>query len=142
MPPVKEQLVEDIKNCHGASLNEHEIARKMFILDPAFVFKDNKILGFRILNSVAEKFRVPLACVKIAGSAQIGFSSTKNRDFILGVRHGHGVNVAVRALAVIGFVGDPGLLVPIRGEDALAARALEGEPEAANAAEQIYKSGW
>jgi hypothetical protein len=52
------------------------------------------------------------------------------------------MNVAVRSLAVIGFVGDLGLLVPIRGEDALAARALEGEPETANTAEQIYKSGW
>jgi hypothetical protein len=84
MPTVKEQLVDDIGSCHGAFLNEREITRKMFILDPAFIFKENRILGFRILNSIAEKFRVPLACVKIAGSAQLGFSSIKNRDFVLG----------------------------------------------------------
>ena len=56
------------------------------------------------------------------------------------VRHGHGVNVAVRALAVIGGVGGLGRLVPVRGEDALAARALEGEPEAADAAEEVYET--
>jgi hypothetical protein len=84
MPTIKEQLVDDIGQCRSATLNEREIARRMFILDPAFVFKDDKILGFKILNSIAERFRVPIGCVKIAGSSQIGFSSVKNRDFTLG----------------------------------------------------------
>jgi hypothetical protein len=84
MPTVKEQIVEDINNCAKADLNEREITRKMFLLDPAFVFKENKILGFRILNSIAEKFRIPLSCVKIAGSSQTGFSSIKNREFVFG----------------------------------------------------------
>ena len=56
------------------------------------------------------------------------------------VRHGHGMDVAVRTFAVIGFVGDLGRLVPVGGEDALAARALEREPEAANAAEEVYEA--
>jgi hypothetical protein len=43
----------------------------------------------------------------------------------------------LRALAEVGFVGDLGLLVPVGGEDALAARALEAEPEAANATEEV-----
>ena len=51
------------------------------------------------------------------------------------VRHGHGMNVAVWALAVIGFVGDLSHLVPVGGKDALAARALESVSESANAAE-------
>lgn len=60
------------------------------------------------------------------------------QDVVRGnVRHGHGMDVAVRTLAMIGFVGDPGRLVPVGGENALAARALEGEPEAANAAEEV-----
>jgi len=64
------------------------------------------------------------------------------QDVVRGnVRHGHGMNVAVRALAVIGGVGDLGLLVPVGGEDALAARALEGEPEAADAAEEVNEQG-
>ena len=62
------------------------------------------------------------------------------QDVVRGnVRHGHGMNVTVRSLAVIGLVGDLGHLVPVGGENALPARALEGEPEAANAAEQIYE---
>jgi len=57
------------------------------------------------------------------------------------VRYGHGMNVAVRALAVIGFIRYLRRFVPIGGENALAARALEGEPEAANAAEEVYEAG-
>ena len=33
-------------------------------------------------------------------------------------------------------------LVPVGGEDALAARALEGEAEAANAAEEVNEAEW
>ena len=51
------------------------------------------------------------------------------------VRHGHGMDVAVRSLAVIGGVGNPGWFVPVGGEDALAARPLKGVTEAADAAE-------
>jgi hypothetical protein len=84
MSTVKEQIVEVISKCRSAALSEREIARKMFLLDPAFVFADDRILGFRILNGIAEKFRISLGCVKISGSSQIGFSAIKNRDFILG----------------------------------------------------------
>ena len=60
------------------------------------------------------------------------------QDVVRGnVRHGHGMNVAVRPLAVIGLVGDPGRLVSVRGEDALTARPLESVTEAANAAEEV-----
>jgi hypothetical protein len=68
------------------------------------------------------------------------------QDVVRGnVRHGHGVDVPVRALAVIRFIGDSGRLVPVGGEDTLAARALEGEPETADAAEQgasQFLAGW
>lgn len=84
MPTVREQLVADILKCRSADLDPREIARKMFVLDPAFVFKEDRILGFKILNSIAERFRVPLGCVKIAGSSQTGFSSFKDRDFKFG----------------------------------------------------------
>ena len=50
------------------------------------------------------------------------------------------VNVSVRFLAVIGFVGDLRLLVPVRGKDALATGALEGVAEAANAAEEVNET--
>jgi hypothetical protein len=84
MSAAKEQLVKHINNCRGAALDERAIARKMFLLDPTFIFRDDSITGFKILNSVSERFRVPLGCVKIAGSSQTGFSSFQNRDFIAG----------------------------------------------------------
>ena len=84
MPTVREQLVTDINNCRGATLALREVSRKIFVLDPTYAFKDDRILGFKILNSIAERFRVPLGCVKIAGSAQTGFSSFKDRDFVFG----------------------------------------------------------
>jgi hypothetical protein len=80
----KEQIVEDIRNCRTASLAERAIVRKLFLLDPAYIFKNDRIIGFKILNSIAEKYRIPLGCVKIAGSSQTGFSSIKDRDFIFG----------------------------------------------------------
>jgi hypothetical protein len=84
MSAVKEQLVAHINNCRGAALDERAIARKMFLLDPTFAFRADSITGFKILNSISEKFRVPLSCVKIAGSSQTGFSAFQNRDFIAG----------------------------------------------------------
>ena len=53
------------------------------------------------------------------------------------VGHGHGMDVAVRGFAEVGRVGLPAELVPVAGEDALASGALEGEPEPADAAEEI-----
>lgn len=81
MPTTKQQFTEEIDKCRFASLTENEVARKMFILDPTFEFKDDSIRGFRILNKISEKFRIPLSCIKIAGSAQTGFSPVKDRGF-------------------------------------------------------------
>jgi hypothetical protein len=84
MPTVKEQLLADINIYRSALFTNRNIAAKMFLLDPAFVFKEYKAVGFQILNSIAQKFRVPLGCVKIAGSSQTGFSPFKNREFLFG----------------------------------------------------------
>jgi len=56
------------------------------------------------------------------------------------VGHGHGMDVAVRGLAEVGGVGLPRILVPVAGEDAPCARALEGEPKAADAAEEVNEA--
>lgn len=52
----------------------------------------------------------------------------------------HGVDVAVRALVKVGRVGDLRLLIPIARPDALAPRALEGDAEAADAAEKVNEA--
>lgn len=76
--------------------------------------------------------------LKAGLAGKVGAQNVVRRN----VRHGHGMNVAMRTLAVIGFVGDARLLVPVGGEDALPARALESVTETADAAEQIYELQW
>ncbi len=53
------------------------------------------------------------------------------------VGHGHGMDVAVRGLTKIGGVGLAAELVSVAGKDASRARAPEGNPELADAAEEI-----
>lgn len=80
----KAPILEEISRCRTANLGPQEIVRKMFLLDGAFVFKDNTVLGFQILNSIAQKFRVSLTSVKIVGSSQTGYSPFKGSDFVVG----------------------------------------------------------
>jgi hypothetical protein len=49
------------------------------------------------------------------------------------------MNVAVRSFAKISLVGFLRFLVPIGRKNALASRTFKGQPESANAAEQIYE---
>ena len=58
------------------------------------------------------------------------------------VRHGHGMDVAVRRIAEIGGVGLPAELVPVAGEHAPRPRPLEREPEPADAAEEFNELQW
>ncbi len=56
------------------------------------------------------------------------------------VGDGDGVNVAVRSLAEIGLVGLLAKFVVVGREDALAARPLEGDAEAADAAKEVNEA--
>lgn len=84
MSANKEPLLAAVSRCRDAPLADRDIVRKMFLLDPAFIFKDNTIVGYQILNSIAQKFHIPLTSIKIAGSSQTGFSPFKDRDFLFG----------------------------------------------------------
>jgi hypothetical protein len=52
----------------------------------------------------------------------------------------HRIDVAVWWFVEVGFVSDLGVLVPVGGENAFAARALERDAESANAAEEVYEA--
>lgn len=63
------------------------------------------------------------------------------QDVVRGnIRHRHGMNIAVRRLAEVGGIGLLRVFVPILGENAAPARALEGEPKSANAAEEVNET--
>lgn len=57
---------------------------RVFCFDECFVFKENRDQGFEILQSIAEHFKVPLRSVHVVGSAQLGYSFMKDRDFVAG----------------------------------------------------------
>ena len=84
MPTVKENLAADIVSCREAALRDKSIARKLFLCDSPYAFLNDRIKGFKILDAIALKFSVPISAVKIAGSAQLGFSFVKNREFVPG----------------------------------------------------------
>lgn len=71
---------------------------------------------------------------RLAGKA--GAKDVVRRDGVVG----NGVNVAVRLFPKIRLVGDLRLFVPVGGEDTFATRALEGDAEAANAAEEVNEA--
>jgi hypothetical protein len=48
-------------------------------------------------------------------------------------------DIALRCFSEVGGVGLLGVLVPVRGKEALAARLLEAESHASDSAEQIDK---
>ncbi len=115
--------------------------RQIFLTAAGFLQSTNRpqvqkeVALFHVLEAVLAAEAVLLGDAReaegLAGKAAA--EDVKLRD----VRHGHGMDVAVRGLAEVGCVGLPAELVPVAGEDAPRARPLEGEAEPADAAEEI-----
>src|ERR1051325_1165411 len=112
---------------------QHERGRLVMVQDGGDVEEEVALLLVleAVLAAEAEFLRDARDAEGLAGKS--GAENVERRN----VGDGHGVNVAMRFLAEVGFVGDLRVLVPIAGENALAARALERDAEPANAAEEI-----
>ena len=54
-----------------------------FTISVAYL-QTNRIRGFRILNEICERFKLPFSSVKVVGSAHTGYSYFKERDFVPG----------------------------------------------------------
>jgi hypothetical protein len=59
----------------------NEIARKIFLSYPTYVFIGNEELQFEILDDVATFFGIPITAVQVVGSAKIGLSLHKGTEF-------------------------------------------------------------
>jgi hypothetical protein len=59
----------------------HEIARKVFLTYPTKIFVGDEERQYRILNEIAAQFDVPIHNIHACGSAKIGRSFHKHRDF-------------------------------------------------------------
>jgi hypothetical protein len=84
MTEAKQKLDAKIDAMVAASSPQRFIARRLFLYDFGCVFADNQDRGFRILNEICEKFRLPFSAVKVVGSAHTGYSYLKERDFAPG----------------------------------------------------------
>ena len=96
---------------------------------------ERSVALFHVLKAVLAAEAVLLGDAREA-EGLAGKAAAKNVK-LRNVRHGHGMDVAVRGLAEVGGVGLPAELVPVAGEDAPRARPLECDPEPADAAEEV-----
>lgn len=87
-PPSTQQslkkLQAEIHQCDNSRLQDEEIVKKIFLLDSTYMFEQYPIEGYRILNSIAQKYRIPFSCIKVVGSAHTGYSPINKRGFLFG----------------------------------------------------------
>ncbi|MBR8609464.1 hypothetical protein QDR68_16075 [Acinetobacter baumannii] len=73
---LKEQVTQGRKR--------HEIIRNFYILRPSCTFTHKYDYAEKIMEEVAAYFSIPLNCILVCGSAQLGFSLAKNTIFLPG----------------------------------------------------------
>jgi hypothetical protein len=62
--------------------SDRALARRLFLYDFSYAFSGDEDRGFSILNEIQGHFKVPFSAIRIAGSAQLGFSYFKQHDFL------------------------------------------------------------
>jgi hypothetical protein len=79
---LKLQLDTTIKSMLDEKVSSRFIARRLFLYDLSWVFSKDPNRGFAVQNEISEKYAVPFSAVKIVGSAHLGYSYYKKREFI------------------------------------------------------------
>ncbi|PKA71919.1 hypothetical protein ATI02_4932 [Pseudomonas baetica] len=74
-----------IKIGKDANTPYNEIARKIFLTFPTHAFIGNEEHQYSVYNEISKFFDVPISSVHVAGSAKIGKSIHKGRDFEPGI---------------------------------------------------------
>lgn len=76
--------MEAIRAGGVAKTSYTEIARKIFLTYPTHAFVGEEERQYKIYNEIANFFEISISSVHVVGSAKIGKSLHKGRDFILG----------------------------------------------------------
>jgi hypothetical protein len=76
--------VKAIKDSARQGMSASEIARKIYLTYPTSAFVGQEEVQYEILNAVAIQFSVPIAAVQVAGSAKVGRSFHKDKEFVHG----------------------------------------------------------
>jgi len=61
-------------------VDRSEIARKIYLTFPTHAFENDEETQFKLLNEIADFWRIPIYCIHAAGSAKIGFSPHKKQN--------------------------------------------------------------
>ena len=72
---------EGIEKGFKEGQKEEEIARKIFLSYPTFVFRHDKEEEYKIKNEISKFFNIPFRNVQVVGSAKTGESYIKNTFF-------------------------------------------------------------
>lgn len=67
----------DVRN----SVPREDIARKIYLTYPTFAFSEKEDVQFLILNAISKKLEIPISSIHVAGSAKVGRSYHKNKEF-------------------------------------------------------------
>lgn len=73
--------IEAIENGIKDKVAYNEIVRKVYLSYPSLILSEEKERGFMICDAISRHFDIPIMAIKVAGSAQIGRSLHKCRDF-------------------------------------------------------------
>jgi hypothetical protein len=77
--------VEKIHSDLSRQVSYEEIIKKVYLTYPTKSFIGYEEEQFEILNKVSLQFSIPITCIHAAGSAKVGRSFHKNKDFEPGV---------------------------------------------------------
>lgn len=76
-----EQLKKNIRDVCRNYTDRFQRARRIFIEERAFALKQHREVEYKIKSRVSGHYKIPYSAVCFTGSAQIGFSITKNTKF-------------------------------------------------------------
>jgi len=62
--------------------NLDKIVRQYYLVNPTVSFQPRLEKAHEILHAISEKFLVPISHIKVTGSAHLGYSFIKQRDFL------------------------------------------------------------
>lgn len=81
MPTPKDLLDKEVQISLAEGDSEEIAARRLFLFRTSPILQSHASECFRIIDEVSTHFRIPFRAVSISGSAQMGYSYVKARDF-------------------------------------------------------------
>jgi hypothetical protein len=75
---------ENLRSIASQYRSPEDRARRIFLEEPSFALEGKKDVEFQIKTSISRQYQIPYRSVLFCGSAHLGFSAIKDRDFVPG----------------------------------------------------------